>query len=275
MTEAAAISAGAAALGLALLAAVGCGVEGDGPGGPAMVGPALLLADPPDGASGVSPWVSPRLIFDRYLDPLPLREAGILALGSGERTVRASQRYDPVTRSLELLPDRPLQPHLVYRLRLLRPEALLDTDGRPLQPVAGPPPPAVDAGPPDAEPPPPQWAFLTGPLEDPPPAGASPDELREGARALMVAQCFGCHGPSTRAAELDLSDPAVLVGRTALTRAGRQLVVPGRPADSYLLHKTLPLYPDRGGDPMPPSGPALGPTQLGLLRDALRAAVWW
>jgi len=268
-----------ASLAFALLAALsllaaGCAVEADGPAGPPREGPSVVQAQPADGVSGVSPWVRPRLLFDTYLDPLPLQAQGALKLVSGQRTISARQRYDPVARAVELLPREPLRPHVVYKLQLQQPEDLRDTDGRPLQPVATPPPPP-DAGPSEEGPPAPAWAFLVGADRAPPPPGPTPSQLRARAERVLLDRCVACHGPSNATAGLDLSRPAALASRAAITRPDRLILVPGHPGDSYLLHKTLPLYPDRGGDAMPPGPDALDADTLALLRDALWAAVWW
>jgi hypothetical protein len=202
-----------------------------GPEGP----PRIVSTTPEDGATDVP--VNPKvgLTFDRYLDPFATDAPRAMSLSSGGETVAINARYDIVTRTVWAEPVEPLAPGVLYSLKLDEPRALPDFAGR------------ATEGPVEVR-------FVTGETErviEPRLANvreALQFEVLEGPFG-----CLGCHadGSPFPRTDLSLSNPEALAGLPARTAPGRELVVPGFPERSYLLHKVLPGYPDRVGAPMP------------------------
>lgn len=240
-----------------LLAALagGCALEG----APLVTvdsgGPILLYALPDPESRDVPRRTEPRLVFDRYLDPEPIEgNEDVLELRTGAHRIRGKLRYDPVSRSLILSPAEPLEPHLLYTLELAGPEAIRDVYGLPL-----------------VEPPEP-FDFLTSAALGVATERPSQADLRRGAALLLSQRCASCHGSDRRAGLPDLRVLDRFLRRAARTRADRRLVTPGHPARSYLMHKLLPGYPDRGGEAMPLGEERLSDAELTLLSEAIRRA---
>ncbi|MFT3924185.1 MAG: hypothetical protein QM778_16745 [Myxococcales bacterium] len=89
--------------------------------------------------------------------------------------------------------------------------------------------------------------------------------------AMLSASCTasGCHSSAYPAGGLDLGagDLATrLVGQSAGTCDGWQLVSPGRPESSLLVKKLVGDVPMDCGDPMPPTGQHLSATQIGCIQ---------
>jgi len=230
-----------------------CAVEGEPRGGQDSHPPALLATQPAAEAWDVSRRVEIELVFDEYLAPVPLRQAGLLQLSSGSRRVSLSVKYDPVGKRLRVSPRTTLLPQLVYRLETLHPERIQDLYGNP---VAAPGP---------------ELTFLTAAdlAEEEVAPPAAPGSLRGPVEEVFARRCLACHGEGRATGLLDLRRRAPLTARVARTRGDRVLVVPGHPAESYLLHKLLPGYPDLGGEPMPRGGPPLDTTELSALARLL------
>jgi hypothetical protein len=87
------------------------------------------------------------------------------------------------------------------------------------------------------------------------PAQALPPEILETPgwdeiAPILTARCGGCHGQAAWPLLVPMERDALVNTRDA--RTDRPLVRPFDPADSYLLHKLLPDYPDRRGTQQPP-----------------------
>jgi len=94
------------------------------------------------------------------------------------------------------------------------------------------------------------------PLPEPP--GETMDFGRD-IKPIFDARCVKCHGPQKQQAGLRLdSGPQVLQGGNS-----GPVAVPGKSAESLLIHLVAGWEPDRH---MPPSGPPLTPTEIGKLR---------
>lgn len=240
---------------LLLAAAAACAVEGEPLVAVDRRGPLLLASDPPQDAVDVPRRCWPRLTFDEYLEPGALERGRVLELRSGAHRVPATLRYDLVRRSLQLIPGETLAPLLLYRLSVVRPELVRDLTGNELAPL-------------------PELTFVTG--REPglaPSLGPERSSLQQAVQRLLDDRCVACHGEPRDAGLPDLRRLTRSVGRLARTRADRPILVPGHPAESYLLHKVLPAYPDRGGEPMPLAGPPLDEAELDLLAWAVERSV--
>jgi hypothetical protein len=92
----------------------------------------------------------------------------------------------------------------------------------------------------------------------PPPAAGKVD-FDADVRPILAANCFKCHGPDKRKGGLRLDD------RKAALDGGDSgaVIVPGKSAESKLVHATAGTDPDAK---MPPTGPALTAAQVGTLR---------
>ncbi len=115
----------------------------------------------------------------------------------------------------------------------------------------------------------------------PPPGDGDDDDLTEEPLEPIWANVFdllsfrcGCHDGEQREGDLyDLTDPdsawSVLVGVPSQGLPGMDLVEPGEAEASYLYLKIADLHRAAGGDGnrMPPTGFALTPTKVALVRD--------
>src|SRR5262245_55246724 len=97
----------------------------------------------------------------------------------------------------------------------------------------------------------------------PPPAARRVDFARE-VQPLFAARCHSCHGEKKRKGNYRLD------ARDAALRGG--LIVPGRSADSPLIHHVAGLTPDLR---MPPSGEPLTEAQVGVLRAWIDQGAAW
>ncbi len=92
----------------------------------------------------------------------------------------------------------------------------------------------------------------------PPPAGHKVDFVKD-IQPIFQSTCFGCHGPKKQESGLRLDHkPTVLRGGDR-----GPAFVSGKSAESLLVHFVAGL---REEGRMPPKGPPLDPTQIGLLR---------
>ncbi len=212
----------------------GCAPDGPGP---------VLSAVSSTPAEGVSwPADAPlRVRFDGWLAPDSLNADGV-SLRSGEIEFGFSLAYDPVDRSLLVIPPVDLRVGLAYALTV-SPDAVRGLDGRPL----------VD---------PLEVGFIAGPPEGA--RVASAPVAFERLTAIFDQQC-GCHGPEPLA--WPPLTPEGLVGVRSRRAPERRLVVPGQPLESELVLALLTDYPGVGA-PMPLGGPPLA-------ADRVRTVIAW
>src|SRR4051812_12392461 len=91
-----------------------------------------------------------------------------------------------------------------------------------------------------------------------PPAAGVIDFDRD-VRPVLAAHCVKCHGPEKQKGGLRLDDrKAALEGGD-----GGAVIVPGKSADSRLVHAVAGVVED---EKMPPTGPGLTAAQVGTLR---------
>jgi len=217
---------------MAILAA-GCIQPTHAPGYPGPASPPVVVGtDPALDALDVP--LNPQLLvfLDRYLDPFSVDPRRALRLSSGAQTLEIDVQWDPVTKAVVARPTAPLRPGVRYLLTLVEPGALADFAGR-----------TIEA--------PLEVRFTTGERTEVEEAETI-DDPRAAVEAYFAGdgRCLECHVKGSR--YLALEDLSELAGLAAKTAADRDLVVPGNPSQSYLLHKLLPSYPDLVGGPMPP-----------------------
>ena len=102
-----------------------------------------------------------------------------------------------------------------------------------------------------------------------PPAASRPVDFITDIQPLLAEQCVSCHGPEKQknAYRLDVREVALKGGDS-----GHPAIRPGDSAKSPLIHFVSGLDPD---SVMPPKGPRLTDTQIGLLRAWIdQGAVW-
>jgi hypothetical protein len=92
-----------------------------------------------------------------------------------------------------------------------------------------------------------------------PPPAAGKIDFDTDVKPILAANCFKCHGPEKQKGGLRLDD------RKAALDGGNSgaVIVPGKSAQSKLVHATAGIDPDAK---MPPTGPALTAAQVGTLR---------
>ncbi len=83
---------------------------------------------------------------------------------------------------------------------------------------------------------------------------------------ILRAKCQGCHQPARPLGEYVMTDHA---GILKAGETGFEAVVPGNPAESYLLDQITP--DDDGSAAMPKEGPALAAAEIDLLRRWIAA----
>jgi Protein of unknown function (DUF1553)/Protein of unknown function (DUF1549)/Planctomycete cytochrome C len=81
---------------------------------------------------------------------------------------------------------------------------------------------------------------------------------------LLSTYCVSCHGPGKQKGGLRLDRP------DSAQRTGN--ILPGKGADSPLVHRVSGVGPDK---PMPPSGPRLTPRQIAILRTWIDEGAEW
>src|SRR6185437_1497437 len=97
-----------------------------------------------------------------------------------------------------------------------------------------------------------------------PPVAARRIDFVKDVRPILAASCFSCHGEKKRKGDLRLDRKDSTLGSGA--------IVPGKSADSPLIHRVAGLEPD---SKMPPKGAALSAAQVGILRAWIdQGAVW-
>jgi hypothetical protein len=206
----------------------------------------LRLIPPPGDTSPLNPTFI--IEADTYLDDDAVLSFAGGQISSGGLAIGGTMRHVFTQRRLYWTPARPLIDGLEYRVTFALGDLRSVNDAPPL--------------------PPDQLTALR--IAD---GAASPEplppELLEAptwpeVEAIFTARCNSCHGqpawphltPMTRQALVNTRDP----------RTDRPLVRPFDPADSYLLHKLLPDYPNLRGTQQPPPwspDPApLSPAQL-------------
>lgn len=102
-------------------------------------------------------------------------------------------------------------------------------------------------------------------------SAAPPPTLADIQEQVFTPSCAfsSCHGTSSPAAQLDLTDGAAwaeIVGVESVDNPGQTLVVAGDPDASYLVAKCTEGAADLVGEPMPQGSSGLDGERLDLLR---------
>ncbi|MCW5554150.1 MAG: PSD1 domain-containing protein [Verrucomicrobiae bacterium] len=101
-----------------------------------------------------------------------------------------------------------------------------------------------------------------------PPAASRPVDFATDVQPLLAAHCYSCHGPERQRADLRWDV------KSSVFRSGepQPFIVPGRSAESRVIHLVAGLEPD---SLMPPKGEPLTAEEIGLLRAWIdEGAVW-
>jgi hypothetical protein len=221
-----------------------CAEYGPVPGAPSSADGAVNLS-PDDGAIVDTTAPELRVSFRSFLDPDTLPPGGEVELRSGSRVVAVRARWDILDRAVIATPVDPLVPGLRYEWTF-SPEETLLLGG---WPISSPEP----------------RSFTVSPTAtDAPRDGAAPPTFDE--LVPVFEEHCGCHYDGTPPV-LDRS----VVGARSAVLPERWLVRPWEPAQSYLVQKLLPQYPDRFGTVMPPPWDGAEP----LDPEALRAVIDW
>ena len=207
-----------------------------------------------------APAISTKTTFavelNHYLDEESFRSYSVVALSTGGRRVGGRHEYVLSTRTLVFTPFQPLEPDLEYTLSLDLSQA---------RSVNGAPARRDDA---------PRLHFITS--EDAEPGAfeltrAEPTWAEVSARFDELG-CRACHGAESWPKLLKL-EPEQLVGARSL-QTDLFLVRRYDPADSYLLHKLLPDYPNRRFGEHPPAWDdattSITPEDLWLIEQWIR-----
>jgi mono/diheme cytochrome c family protein len=102
-----------------------------------------------------------------------------------------------------------------------------------------------------------------------PPAASRPVDFAKDIKPLFEAKCYSCHGPEKQKGHLRLDRKAdALKGGDSHAPD----IVPGKSADSPLIHFVAGLVPDMK---MPPKGESLTSGQIGLLRAWIDQGASW
>lgn len=115
------------------------------------------------------------------------------------------------------------------------------------------------------------WAmclFSTAAGQELPPPAERTVEYGSDIRPILEQHCWSCHGPQQQESGLRLDRQAALLQGGDLGR----VVVPGRSADSRLIHYVAGTDPD---SVMPPEGERLTPAEIGLLRAWIDQGCEW
>ena len=105
-------------------------------------------------------------------------------------------------------------------------------------------------------------------LGDLPPVAETPVDFEQHIRPLLLAHCIHCHGADEAMSDLELDNK-----QRALVGGSRgQVIVPGRSADSLLVHFVAGLDPELT---MPPDGDRLSDAEIGLLRAWIDQGAHW
>lgn len=181
------------------------------------------------------------LTFSEYLDANSFEYFNALDVRSGSIRGRGRTRYSAVDKSLTFFPTRAMRPGLIYTLTV-SPENVRSVFGEEL---------LVDFS----------VRFETGDLSVDQERRITSLSFERDITPIFEAGC-SCHQQDPSLASLRYGD---LVGVASSQLGDRLLVLPFEPADSYLLQKLLPDYPNRLLEPMPPSwssGPELSLADL-------------
>ena len=101
-----------------------------------------------------------------------------------------------------------------------------------------------------------------------PPAAARPVDFAKDIQPILVQTCVSCHGPEKQKGGIRWDDKAYAL------KGGDNgvMVVPGKSAESRVIHLVAGLEPD---SIMPPKGDPLTPEQIGLLRAWIDQGANW
>ena len=201
---------------------------------------------------GPRPWLAVR--FDAHLDDDTFRSFGVMQLVAGGLIQRGEVRHVVTERTLYWRPYSDLRDGFLYTL---------DYTLAGVESVTGSP--MLD------DPEGPIFRVDTTLESEPFPLDDSPVSFDE-VDAIFSERCVSCHGQSSWPQLVSLDEQSL--GTTRQEQLGRVLVRAGDPADSYLLQKVLPDYPDRLNGPCPPTWSddpePLTPDELWLIERWIR-----
>lgn len=172
-----------------------------------------------------------KITFNAYLDTTTFNSFAPVQIASGGYLHTGQVDYWMTQRALYFRPNTALEPDLLYELRLPGGKNLRSIVGSPLHPELTLP--AMHA---------------RQELEDPPPH-RRPRIPWDDVEAIFDASCNSCHNDPSR--DLPMLTPEGLIGAPS-DQVDFALVDPFRPAQSYLMHKILPDYPERRFTEQPP-----------------------
>jgi len=184
--------------------------------------------------------------FSEYLDVGSFEYFNALDVRSGSIRGRGRTRYSVVDRSLTFFPPTSMRPGLIYTLTV-NPETVRSVFGEEL---------GSDFS----------VRFETSDTTVDQDRRVPPPSFEREVAPILEAGC-SCHQENPANASLRYID---LVGVPSTQLDDRLLVLPFEPANSYLLEKLLPDYPDRLLEPMPPTWSYDPPLSLADLRTIER-----
>ncbi len=204
----------------------------------------LATFDPPDGSLVAEAHPRWTIELSTWLD---VRRSAIdraFRFESGPLTVPGQARYDPLGPLIVVEPAGALRPGLTWTLEV-RDGLLISVWGESATEVEAPVYPIRAADDQDADP--------------------TPAEPRWGAiESILIPRC-PCHFDP--ASTLPGFDRQTLLEEPVRAYSRRRYVVPHHPAESYLVEKLIPGYPDRYLTEMPPPWADLPPLTDAELRD--------
>lgn len=216
----------------------------------------LVASDPADGDEEVRLGAAVTLRFGAFPDPAAVLPVRNLSLRSGALTFDFTASVDLVDKAIVLRKSSPFAARTQYDVVLSGQLAALDGDTLGATQIV---------------------RFTTG---DEAGGGlpAPPTPRLVDLQPWLTSDCAfgGCHTPSggfPAAANLDLSEDvayASLVGVTATEHSEMARVVPGAPAESYLLRKLLGT-PGIAGQQMPPTGSTWPADRIRAVSDWIAA----
>lgn len=191
-----------------------------------------------------------KLTFNAYLDTTTFNSYSAVQLASGGFTYAGQVDYWMTQKALYFRPNAELEPDLLYELRLPGGRNLRSVTGSPLHPELVLP------------------RMHARQEQEQMPAVKRPTVPWEKVEAIFEASCNSCHNdPSWGLPNLT---PQGLVG-TPSEQVDLAIVEPFHPAQSYLMHKILPDYPQRRFTLQPPPWSAEEP----LTQEELELIEHW
>lgn len=218
------------------------------------VGPFYVAAYEAGTGDGTGVWAVNQPItvqFNKYLDPDSFEYFNALTVSSGGVSGRGFSRYRLSDRTLTFFPTINLLPGLVYTVSV-NPDTVRSLGGESL---------ALPFS----------VSFMTtasGETVEQAGREVAPRSFEADVAPLLAGHCVECHdGEDGPLIPLTYEQ---LFADSRQTDPPRPLVLPFYPAESYLMHKVLPDYPDRRDTGMPPPWsdvPPLSLDEIGAIED--------